>query len=320
MTAITYIGDFSQSGAAYPVINNALSAALERQGVSVSRNLHNDASGAITPIAIAHEYPPRKLNMRHDLNICLAAWEFATPQGVPRPQVEVFNTFDAVFVPSQWVAEQLAPALDVPVRVIRWGVDTSVFYPMEDMKFNGSPETWVNMLWLGGTDPRHGFDIALQVLDRLPDNYLLKAKQSAHYPAVGAKHPRLSILRVDLTQAELARLYNCHDIFLQTARGVGFSLPTLEALACGLQVVSTPLPPIQEIAEFAATFSDGGTWEPMLHHLYGDCWPVWYEPDVDSLVDAVLRANDARVLEFDVDYYSWDNAAKVLLEQIESLL
>lgn len=331
---LTYIGDFSQSGAAYPVINNALTAALERAGHTVYRNLHNDASGELTPIAIAHEYPPRPLNMRHVHNICLAAWEFAAPAGVPRAQVQAFNTFDAVFTPSDWVSAQLRYAVDVPVKTIRWGVDTNVFYPSK--LWTDDKET-IRLLWLGGTDPRHGFDIALQVLDKLPDNYRLYAKQSAHYPPQGAVHPRLRIMREDLDQVELARLYNSVDIFLQTARGVGFSLPVLEALACGLPVVSTPLPPIWEFGDDHITFSQEGYWEPMLHHLYSDCWPKWYVPNIDSLVEKILHTAPLSNLVYMVAMeahpqgvpfitsdsktdYSWDSAARVLIEQVEGLL
>jgi glycosyltransferase involved in cell wall biosynthesis len=174
------------------------------------------------------------------------------------------------------------------------------------------------LLWVGGTDRRHGFDIALQVMDRLPDTYHLIAKQSAYYPEAATDHPQVTVIRDDLPS--LAPLMRRCDMMLHTARGVGFSLPVLEALACGLPVVSTDLPPIREYAPPGrVAFATAGQWVPMgRHHLHDDCLPVWWEPDVDDLAATVqgfepTAWNRAAFIK----QWSWDAAAQRLLSVLK---
>jgi len=51
--------------------------------------------------------------------------------------------------------------------------------------------------------------------------------------------PEIVYLDQSLTDAELGALYRACDVFVSPYRGEGFSLPTLEALACGLPVIVT---------------------------------------------------------------------------------
>jgi len=121
---------------------------------------------------------------------------------------------------------------------------------------------------------------------------------------------------------DLAPLYRAGDVFLLSARGVGFALPVLEALACGLPVASTDLPPVHEYAGERVVFS-GGTWLSMgVHHVHSDCTPVWFEPDVDALAEAVQQAAllpkwTAPSIPFEAAW-SWDAAAARLLKVISA--
>lgn len=314
---LTYVGEIDTRGAVYPIINRNLTNALAAK-YTIIHNIHNIDS-ELTPLAIAHEYPVMPLNVRHPFNVCCTAWEFATPGGFPLRKIKAINTYDLLLTPSRWVKEQVQAALDIPVEAIYWGVDAleRKRYQTKKQTLDVPPDA-IKILWVGGTDARHGFDVAMQVLERLPDNYYLIAKQSKHYPKDARQHARLRIIHEDLPS--IYPLYNACDLFLQTARGVGYSLPVLEALCVGLPVVSTDLPPIREFKTERIIFSSKGQWEYMAHHLYEDCRPVWWEPDVEDLTQAVLSVQDfshKKPEESFYDFYSWKNAAKVLLEKVE---
>lgn len=285
--ALTWIGPFEGTGA-YPTINRQLTAALERAGWQVFRNVHNDG-GELTDLVVSHIYPIRPVNVWHRRNVGLAVWEFTGDYGVPRSFLEAFKGFDWIGAPSEWVVNQFQAATETPVKPIQWGFDPDEFTP------EGPVADWTidlnkrYVLWVGGTDPRHGFDVAIQAIEKLPENYVMIAKQSAHYPAVGAEHSRVIIVREDV--GSLAPFYRLADVFLQSARGVGFSLPVLEALACGCPVASTDLPPLHDFVPADRVIWAGGQWQPMgVHHVHPDCRPVWLEPDVDALAEAVQQA------------------------------
>src|SRR5262249_708299 len=51
--------------------------------------------------------------------------------------------------------------------------------------------------------------------------------------------PSIVYLDKDLTDLEIAQLYNACDCLVHPYRGEGFGLPVLEAMACGLPVIVT---------------------------------------------------------------------------------
>lgn len=321
---ITWIGNFSGSGA-YPAINRQLTAALERQDVTILRNVHNVGT-ELTPVAISCTYPPLPSNVRHALNACLMTWEFLGAAGVPRSFIKVFDELDMVLVMSEWVAEQIRPTTKTPVHVTPLGFDPAEFNvnaPVADWNVLFRDEAWANdsstkfVLWVGGTDQRHGLDIAIEVIKRLPENYHLVAKTSIDYPAALTEaNPRVHLLRADFPS--LAPLYRACDVFLNSARAVGFSMPVLEAIACGATVVSTHCPPVKEYALNTA-ISDRGHWERFNHHLHTDCMPQWWQPDIEHLASLVLwhrqqpKASDEALAVWR-EKWCWDSAAKRVME------
>ncbi|MCC6361857.1 MAG: glycosyltransferase [Phycisphaerales bacterium] len=315
---LTWVGPFEGSGA-YPTINRQLAAAVERAGHTVLRNVHNDGL-AITPLSITHTYPLRPPNVRHARNVGLAVWEFTGPLGVPRSFAEAFRGFDLIGAPSEWVCEQFRAVTETPVARVQWGFDPQEFTPdgpRERLPVEARKAAHV-LLWVGGTDARHGLDLAMRVMDRLPADYHLVAKTSADYPPALDTHPRVTIIRADVVS--LAPWYRAADALLHTARGVGFSLPVLEALASGCPVASSDLPPVREFAPVGRVAWAGGEWQRAgQHHVHRDCLPWWFEPDIDALADA---AQQAVQLGRGIDdgwraRWTWDAAAVRLLDVLK---
>lgn len=326
---LTYVGDM-RGVASFPTVNRQLVAAMQRAGVSVQPNKHNLGDGPdLTPACVAFEYPPRVVNVRHGLMACMSIWEFGGgARAVPQTFRQVFSTFDRVIVPNEFVKAAYERATDTPVIVARYlGVDPNEFNPGVtpcDWTALFPGEAWPKdadkiVLGVGGTDLRHGWDQALAALDLLPDGVHMVAKWDTHYPRIDFKnidHPRFHILHADLPS--LAPLYRAADAVMLTAHGVGFALPAIEALACGVPLASTDLAPVREYATDYTVFAQGGEWVPAgIHHIHSDCLPDWWNTPVESLAQAIT---DALALPkrdtIDADWlarWSWDGVLPDLL-------
>lgn len=315
--SITWQGPFEDSGA-YATINRHLVAQFLKRGWNVQRNIHNIESH-YTHTLITCAYPPPPVTMRHDLNICVSNWEFTGSRGVPLSFIRAYNTYDITVGKSAWTAENYRQCGARSVAHMMLGCDLKEFTPhgqITDRAEYGIPDDAVFMLWVGGTDRRHGFDIACRVLDELPERYWLLAKQSIHYPAAPARHERLVIVREDFPS--LAPLYRSADLLLHTARGVGSSMPVFECLACGTQVVTTDLPPIREIGALHADldahirFADAELAYMGEHHLHADCRPYWYEPNISALVKQCQMGPMGPISDAARSLIGWERAATQL--------
>lgn len=321
---LSWLGDYNGLGA-YPTINRRMTEALERQNVTVLRNVHN-VGKELTPVSISCTYPPLAPHVKHAFNAVSLAWEFPGAGSIPIPFIQAFNAVDAIFSHSDWTAQQFRLVTDTPVYHTPLGFDPQEFTPegaVVDWNVLFRDESWANdsatkfVLWVGGTDKRHGLDVAIDVIKQLPTNFHLIAKTSTDYPsAIVDSHPQVHIIRRDFVT--LAPLFRGCDVFLNSARAVGFSMPTLEAMACGAKTVSSNCPPVLEFAE-NVYFSLVGEWQPFRHHIHGDISPIWWSPDIADLARLVAQAAYAdKVLPTEkwVKNWSWDNAAKVVIERV----
>lgn len=313
--AISWIGDFQGSGA-WPTINRHLTAALEKQGYTILRNVHNIGDD-LTPIAIFSGYPVKFPNVRHALNLSYTSWEF---DQLPSSFIKELNQFDLNIAASQWTAGIYERLTATPATFCHHGFDPAEFNPhgekadFEQLTGHNLTDKKI-LLWVGGTDKRHGFDVAVEVMKLLPEDYVLVAKQSIHYPPQSIPHERVFILRQDFES--LAPLYRGAYALLHTARAVGFSLPVLEAMACDCPVISDYLPPLAEVMGRSPQnqqIVNGGC-----HHIYPEVEINWIEPDAEQLAEQVL-SNQFVYEPFRkkaVSLYSWDAIARRFSKIIE---
>ena len=61
-----------------------------------------------------------------------------------------------------------------------------------------------------------------------------------------------------VSEARLVELYGAADVFLFPSKAEGFGWPVLEAMACGLPVVTSTAPALRELTEGAARHADAG--------------------------------------------------------------
>ncbi len=144
-------------------------------------------------------------------------------------------------VSSHYVESSLrAYGYSGPIEVVPHFVD-GCFHPLRGQlkprKDFGLPDDRVLVLSVSSSTPRKNLAILTPVMERLGPRYRLVRVG----PGVGD-----SINFSDLSDERLNLLYNACDVFLDPSTEEGFGLPPLEALAAGLPVVASDIPPHRE--------------------------------------------------------------------------
>lgn len=119
------------------------------------------------------------------------------------------------------------------IDVILNGVDTTLFSPGPPRADDGL----CRLLFVGNPSRRKGFDLVEALADALPANCVIHYTSGLRDVSVAARHPRLH--PVPLTpHASMPDVYRAADMLFFPTRREGLSLAVLEAMACGLPVVS----------------------------------------------------------------------------------
>jgi GT2 family glycosyltransferase/glycosyltransferase involved in cell wall biosynthesis len=127
---------------------------------------------------------------------------------------------------------------------------------------------------------------------------------------------------------ELIRLYKSSDAFVSAHRGEGFGMKILDAMACGLPVITPLFGGPTDYCTTETCFPVDFSLVPM-----GDCLdsrslsianrPLWAEADARSLGEQMRKVHDgreaaaalgARARQTVLDHFSWNHAASRLLE------
>jgi GT2 family glycosyltransferase/glycosyltransferase involved in cell wall biosynthesis len=135
------------------------------------------------------------------------------------------------------------------------------------------------------------------------------------------------------SKADLIRLYRSCDAFVSAHRSEGFGMKILDALACGLPVITPRFGGPADLCTPETSFEVGYTLTPV-----ADCFdtrslritnqPLWCEPHHDDLMRQlrVVAANPAAAARVGeaarravIDRFTWDASASRLLEIVEEL-
>ncbi|HHV63444.1 MAG TPA: glycosyltransferase family 4 protein [Firmicutes bacterium] len=179
---------------------------------------------------------------------------------IPASWVERCNGMDEIWVPSNfnYSTFRASGVLAEKVRVMHLGVDGARFRP-------GAPPLHIpgrrGFAFLSVFEwiPRKGYDLLirafleefradedvcliLKVHDNSsydPDGVKIKGEIDHLRAQVGSGGPPIILISSILPPGAVPRLYAAADCFVLPTRGEGWNMPAIEAMACGLPVIST---------------------------------------------------------------------------------
>jgi glycosyltransferase involved in cell wall biosynthesis len=349
--AVRWQGDHELS-TSLSIINDEVSARLPGPVAQVALDGSNDGPPLphAATVEVRHQWPP---DLRPPASGALAAivpWEFGA---IPRDWVgPIKANVDELWVPSEHVRQMYLSAGIDPgrVQVIPNGVDLDVFHPLaspEDRDGERQGAGTTRFLFVGGLIRRKGPDVLLDAWRRAfpdRDDVVLVIKDFGadtvyrradrgpirEYAESGAL-PRVELIQADLDTAALADLYRSCDVLVHPYRGEGFAMPVLEAMACGVPVITTAGGPTDEFCPAGAGWRIRSTRVAFPDDQVG--WlrtagrPWVLEPDGDHLVHLLRDADEkpgerrarGRVARAAAETLSWDDVAARYADRIAML-
>jgi glycosyltransferase involved in cell wall biosynthesis len=203
---------------------------------------------------IRHQWPTKTDAPRGAKWVINQPWEFSQ---LTKKMAKAFNEADEIWTPTTFCRDAFIRS-GVPegkIQIVPNGIDPGVFTP------NGLvPELPTKkkfrFLFVGGTIFRKGIDVLLQAYVKAftaKDDVCLIIKEiggETFYKGQTAEEiintirqnpdsPEILYTKSMISDMQMAELYRACDVFISPYRGEGFSLPTLEAMACGLPVMVT---------------------------------------------------------------------------------
>lgn len=138
----------------------------------------------------------------------------------------------AVFAISQLLFREIQPLIDVPVFYAPLGVDTTFFTPGPPMQsIRPLRVGWVGSLDNHGPEQRGFYNLIVPATDAVEDVELVAAIRGEHW-----RSPE-----------EMVELYRSFHVYICASRNEGGPNTCLEAAACGIPVVTTPVGNMPEL-------------------------------------------------------------------------
>lgn len=158
---------------------------------------------------------------------------------------------------SQGLANEMV-ALGLPrdsITLHRTGLDRAVFRPLDRAKCRaalGLPADRPVLATVGALIPRKGQAHAIGALAHLPEALLVIAGAGPDRAGLEARAARLGVAgRVrflgPVPHGDLPRVLSAADVFVLPTESEGLANAWVEALACGVPVVTTPIPGAREL-------------------------------------------------------------------------
>lgn len=174
------------------------------------------------------------------------------------------------------------------------------------------------LLTLGGLDPRKNTELVIQAFLELRAEQAIDAKlvvvglpkwRDTYFYDLVERSPFRTEVRFTefLDEDDLVALYNASKVFLYPSRYEGFGMPPLEAMACGVPVITSNVTSIPEIVEQAARLVDPDDLEQFKREIVALCGD-------ETLREQLIRRGFEQIKK-----YSWKRMAEETLALYQSL-
>ena len=231
---------------------------------------------AIIPPHLLHMFRPTELT---------AAWTMWETDTIPSGSAKSLNKCGLVMIPSQWGIDCFrANGVTVPMEMVPLGYEPEVFSPRPP---HSGPE--VCTFGTAGALTEGGLRKNVQrVIDlfvkAFPDqkDVRLKVKITPRSPMVQTHHdPRIEVINTGLEPEKLADWYRSLTCYVNASYGEGFGLHLLEAMGCGVPLVSTTFSAVGEVFDSAVGYEVDYKLVEARNKVYSGRWA---DPNDDHLI------------------------------------
>jgi glycosyltransferase involved in cell wall biosynthesis len=190
--------------------------------------------------------------------------------------------------------------------------------------------------WKDGINDRKGLDIALRAFCnefRADEKVQFIAKFNMAYQSaeniiyhinsldLPKERPEVILLLNDAPEKELANLYRSADCFVMPSKAEAFCMPCLEAMACGLPVLTTnyggqiDYVPKEWLIDISGMARATGEF-----HIYSETeWAIPNQKHLQQLMRKAFEGQFKGKPEL-IKNYTWQNSAKKLVQAISSVV
>lgn len=210
--------------------------------------------------------------------------------------VDKMNKMDEVWTASRWAREVFIDSgVQVPVYDFKLGINPQHYHPQLKKRKNNFV-----FLSIGSPSTRKNSQIAVDAFTKLfngRDDYSMIYKSNgppdARYLSSGGHilgmlkdNPKISIVDYDVSDLELANIYDEVDCVLYPTSGEGWGLLPMQGIAKGIPTICTNATACTEFAELSVPLDF--TWSTKkMSGIYSGAGQ-WAEPDFDDLCDKML--------------------------------
>lgn len=172
-----------------------------------------------------------------------------------KKQADIYRKYDGVIAVSNCVNESFKRFFpDIPCITIHNGIDRDRIRKLAEEECDIEKPKWITLITVGRLVRVKGYDRLLSALDRLK-----RKGFSFNLLMIGDGADRLElesrILQSGLSENVMLlgkrdnpyKYFKCSDVFVCSSFVEGFGLAIAEAMSCGLPILTTEIPAVEEI-------------------------------------------------------------------------
>ena len=273
-----------------------------REQLDEIRKMHNAGIGFMyekttrSADVYVHNALPIIFSKKSGYNVCFTYWE---TNKIPSGWLDSINSADELWTTSKWAKDVfINSGVRIPVYDFKLGVNSLNYFPPARTK--SLIKDSFTFLCIGSPSTRKNSQMSVNAFLKLfggNDRFKLIYKSNGPPDArinndtLGSRmllkdHSRIKVIDWQVSEEELALIYDQVDCVLYPTSGEGWGLLPLQGIAKGIPTICTNATACTEFAELSIPLNfKWGT--KNMFGIYDGCGD-WAEPDFDDLCDKML--------------------------------